>query len=79
MNYEDAQLAHRGLFWQLEHRLIGPVTSIGVPYQLSKTPAIPRLTAPCLGEHTEWICRDIIGMPDQELRELLADGTLEKS
>lgn len=68
----DPQLNERGLFWILNHREIGPYAHVGQPFKLSKTPAQPRMAAPCLGEHTEYICKEILNMSDEEFIELLS-------
>ena len=73
---EDPQILDRRHFWQTEHSEIGPVLSFGQPFRLSKTPAQPRLAPPCLGEHTEYVCTQILGMSDSEFTELLNSGAL---
>lgn len=72
--YGDPQLREMGLFWRLKHREMGDFTHMGQPGRLSKTPAQPRLPAPCLGEHTEYVCRDLLGMSQAEFDRLLIDG-----
>jgi crotonobetainyl-CoA:carnitine CoA-transferase CaiB-like acyl-CoA transferase len=42
-----------------------------MPFKLSATPAEPRLPAPCMGEHTEYVCTEILKMPIEEFIELL--------
>jgi benzylsuccinate CoA-transferase BbsF subunit len=74
---EDPQLGHRHHFWYLNHPEMGPCAYDGPPFKLSETPAELRLPAPCLGEHTEYVCTKILGMPDEEFVELLADGVFE--
>ena len=46
-------------------------------FRLSKTPVEPKLPAPCLGEHTAYVCSDILGIPDEEFLELVAEGVFE--
>ena len=33
--------------------------------------------APCFGEHTEYVCRQILGMSEKEITELLVAGALQ--
>ena len=33
--------------------------------------------APQLGEHTREVCRDLLGLGDEEIERLIADGVLE--
>jgi benzylsuccinate CoA-transferase BbsF subunit len=73
----DPQLGHRHHFWYLNHPEMGPCAYDGPPFKLSETPAELRMPAPCLGEHTEYVCTKILGMSDEEFVELLADGVFE--
>lgn len=73
----DPELKHRNSFWKMEHKIIGPLTHLGRPFTLSKTPAQPSMPAPCLGEHTEYVCTRLLGMPDDEFVELVASGAFD--
>lgn len=70
----DPQLNHRDMFWQLEHTELGLCTHRGQSIHMSKTPARGRMAAPCLGEHTEYVCREILKMDDSEFVELFNLG-----
>jgi len=72
--FDDPQLRHRDFFWRLNHREIGPFHHMGQVSQLSETPAQPRMPAPCLGEHTEFVCKEILGMSEAEFDELVVSG-----
>ena len=72
--YQDPQLREANLFWVLKHKVIGDFTHMGQPSRLSRTPARPRMPAPCLGEHTEYVCREILGMSPEEYDRLLVAG-----
>ncbi len=71
----DPQLEHRGYFQFLDHPEMGPSSHIYWPAHLSLTPATLRC-APLLGEHTEMVCRELLGMSDGEFRGLKASGVL---
>ena len=72
--YYDPQLKHDNLFWLMDHEEIGPFSHLGQPVKLSKTPAHPRMPAPCLGEHTEFLCKEILGISGKEFHELSETG-----
>jgi crotonobetainyl-CoA:carnitine CoA-transferase CaiB-like acyl-CoA transferase len=36
-----------------------------------------RMPAPCLGEHTEYVCTRILGMSDEEFVDLFTEGVFE--
>jgi crotonobetainyl-CoA:carnitine CoA-transferase CaiB-like acyl-CoA transferase len=74
---EDPQLRYRHHFWYLNHPEMGTCAYDGPPFKLSETPAELSMPAPCLGEHTEYVCTQILGMSDEEFVELLAEGVFE--
>ena len=72
--YEDAQLAHRDFFKWLDHTVMGPTPYDGPVTLFSATP--PQYTAaPCLGEHTEYVLRDLLGMSDDEIVAYAEQGS----
>ncbi|MFC1870122.1 CaiB/BaiF CoA transferase family protein [Chloroflexota bacterium] len=73
--FDDPQLQQRDFFWRLNHREIGPFHHMGQVSRLSKTPAEAQMPAPCLGEHTEFICRELLGISEEEFDELFVSGT----
>ncbi|MDO8636397.1 MAG: CoA transferase, partial [Dehalococcoidia bacterium] len=72
----DPQVKHRGYFKYLNHAEMGLVVHLDWPAHLSLTPAQLR-SAPLLSEHTEMVCKDILGMSEGEYRELEATGILQ--
>ena len=75
--HEDPQLKHRHHFWFLEHPEMGLHSYDGPGYRLTKTPGELTMPAPCLGQHTEYVCSQILRMSDEEFMELLAEGVFE--
>jgi benzylsuccinate CoA-transferase BbsF subunit len=73
----DPQLAGRNMFWPMRHAEMGDFTHLGQSLQLSETPARPYSPAPLLGEHTEQICTDMLGMSDDEFISLMQEGVFE--
>jgi len=71
---DDSQLIHRNHFWILDHKEIGKFKYLGQAAILSKTPARAEIPSPCMGEHTEFICKQILNMSDTEFVELLNEG-----
>ena len=66
----DPQLQDREYFQWVEHPVMGRFRHMGFPPRLSLTPARPR-RAPCLGEHTEHVCIDFLGMSEEKFLDLL--------
>jgi benzylsuccinate CoA-transferase BbsF subunit len=73
----DPQLAHRGHFKRLKHPEMGMHNYETFGFRLSTTPGGPQGPAPCLGEHTNYVCSQILNLSDEELVELLNEGVLE--
>jgi len=69
----DVQLKERECFWNGNHKELGRFSYLGQPSRLSMTPAKLYREAPILGEHTEYICLEILGMSEAEFdRHLMA-------
>lgn len=73
----DEQLEYRKHFWKREHPEYGQYVSAAPPFVLSETPARPMRDVPCLGENTEYVCRDILKLSDEEFVQYLSEGVLE--
>lgn len=77
MLVNDPHLQARGYYKELSHQEMGSALTAGQPFQMSQTPARIDRAAPCLGEHTEFVCKEILGISDREFLELLDAGCLE--
>lgn len=75
--YSDPQLKHRGYFWEVVHPVVGRHQLESHAFDLPKTPRKLRMPAPCMGEHTEYVCREILELSDEDFRSLLTDGVFE--
>ncbi len=72
----DPQLRHRGYFQEIDHPEMGKYFAQGPGFQLSKSPSELR-PAPSLGEHNEYALRELLGMSDEEIAELVIEEVLE--
>ncbi len=72
----DPHLKHRHFFWELEHPEIGMYRAPGPSFVLSKSPYELR-RAPLLGEHNEYALKELLGMSDEEIAELVIEGVVE--
>ena len=77
--WNDPQLAHLDFFEMLEHTECGPMPYDGLQFQLSKTPARLRWAQALIGEHNEYVLREVVGLSDDEIGELAAVEALEFS
>ena len=73
----DEHLKERGYYVYLDHPEAGRTAYDGPPFVLSKTPGKLRSPAPLLGQHTEQVCKEILGLSDDEIADLLVAGVLQ--
>ncbi len=72
----DPQLKYRHLYWELDHPEIGKHHPPGSPFILSKSPCEVR-RAPLVGEHNNYVLKEILGISDKEIGELVKEGVIE--
>jgi len=73
---KDPQLKAREFLINLKHPVIGECGHPTPPYKLVKTKAQIR-TSPCMGEHTEFVCSQLLGISDEEFLELWQKGVFQ--
>jgi len=73
----DPQIRARGYYVYVDHSETGHSAYDGSGFKLSATPGTLSSGAPRIGEHTEFVCKEILGMADEEINVLLAEGVLE--
>jgi crotonobetainyl-CoA:carnitine CoA-transferase CaiB-like acyl-CoA transferase len=73
---EDPHLNERGFFARLEHAEVGRRTHAGIPWRFAETTNGVRLPAPRIGEHTDRVMRELLGMSAEELERLRAQKVL---
>jgi benzylsuccinate CoA-transferase BbsF subunit len=72
----DPQLKERG-FWPGVKRSDGEISQItGIPFKLSGTPASVRTIAPDVGENTDDVLEDLLGLSRAERDALIASGAI---
>ena len=67
---QDPQVNHRGMIKEYNHSRLGKVRAVNTPVKLSRTPTGNDSSSPDLGEHTEHLLRDLLGMQEQEIASL---------
>ena len=72
----DPQLKHRNFFKELDHPEMGKHRVRGPAFVLSKSPSEVR-RSPLLGEHNEYALKEVLGMSDEQVAELVIEGVLE--
>ncbi len=74
--FEDPQVQHRKAFEYLTHPVIGRHAYNTPAFRLSKSPWQPKKAGPALGESNEWVLKEILGLSDDEIAELLIEGVI---
>ena len=76
--FADPQTRHREMEIEMKHPLAGdtPVKLIGSPIKMSATPVSYRRAPPTLGQHTDEVLRELLGLEDTELAALRGDGVI---
>jgi crotonobetainyl-CoA:carnitine CoA-transferase CaiB-like acyl-CoA transferase len=72
--FNDPQVSHRDMLAEMEHPSAGKIKMAGIPVKFSATPATLRLPPPRLGEHTQNVLEDWLGMNEQEIAVLGEKG-----
>jgi crotonobetainyl-CoA:carnitine CoA-transferase CaiB-like acyl-CoA transferase len=72
----DPQLAARGMITPLQHATAGEVRVMGNPMKLSSTPVEIRSAPPALGQHTDTILQDDVGLSADEIAALRVAGVI---
>ncbi|RPI49973.1 MAG: CoA transferase [Deltaproteobacteria bacterium] len=72
----DPQTKYRNLFPELDHPRLGKHHAVASPFVLSKIPCELK-RAPLLGEHNEYVFKEILGLTDEEVADLVVSGALE--
>ena len=75
--FEDPQLKYRQHFQYLDHPEIGVYATERSEFDLSRTPGRMERAAPLMGQHTEQVLTELIGLSTDEYQSLKDDGVLE--
>jgi len=74
---KDPQLKHRNFFHELEYPGIGKYrTQVGPHFLLSKY-EYKLKEAPLMGEHNEYVFKELLTMPEDEYNDLVKDGVID--
>jgi len=72
--FEDPQVRERKMRMEMEHSEAGTLALVASPLRLSASPVNYRLPPPLLGEHTDEVLTELLGMTPVELASLRDAG-----
>jgi CoA:oxalate CoA-transferase len=72
----SAQAAARGLLRSVPHPVFGDLTVVPQPAKFSRSPAVPPVREPSLGEHTGEILEGLLGLTREEVEALRSAGAI---
>jgi len=73
--FSDPQLRHREAWVEIPHPVIGTLHGMAAPWRLSATPQHLDHGGPPIGIDNDYVYRGVLGLSDDEMRELDAQGT----
>lgn len=74
--FADPQVQALGIVKTLPHPTAGKVPFVGTPFALSGTPVGPRTAPPRLGEHTDAVLHDVLGLDAARIAALRDEGAI---
>jgi len=72
----DPHLRARQFLVELEHPVVGRLTYPGLPFRLTATPGKADQLAPVLGQHNDYVFRQLLGLSREEIAKLQAEKVL---
>lgn len=76
VNENDPQLAQSGIFFDLDHPVIGEARFEGMPIRFSKTKQDFWRSAPLLGEDNHYVFTELLGLSEDEYETYKAEGVI---
>jgi benzylsuccinate CoA-transferase BbsF subunit len=74
--FHDSHLRARGAFVETDHPELGSRDFVGPPWKMSAC-KVEAQHAPLLGEHNDYVFRELLGMGEAEVAKLQRDGVIQ--
>lgn len=72
----DPHLLHRGFVMETDHPEVGSRKTVGLPWRIGGIPPPGNQPAPILGQHTERVLCDLLGLSHGEVEGLIEEGVV---
>ena len=67
----------RGMVKEMEHEWCGPIKMVNTPVKYSESKPSIRMVPPILGQHTDEVLKEVLGLGDEEIDALKAEGAVK--
>ena len=74
---DDPHLSARGFVTEVDHPEAGRRKTLGLPWKLGERPAPEYRHAPLLGEHNNYVLRELLGLSVEQIEQLAVAGAIE--
>ncbi|MBI3002646.1 MAG: CoA transferase, partial [candidate division NC10 bacterium] len=72
----DPAVRHLKMVQEVEHPTLGPIRLLGIPFTIAGSPPEIRRPPPRLGEHTEEVLGEVLGLQPPEVEALRREGVV---
>ena len=69
-------MAQREMATSIPHPTAGTVPNVRLPFKLTGTPLADPVAAPMLGQHSDWVLREVLGYGDAKVEALRGSGAV---
>jgi CoA:oxalate CoA-transferase len=74
--FSDPQVQHRNMVAEVPHPTIGKLRLGGIPIKYAETPLSIRRPPPLLGEHTDEVLSQVLGLSSSRVGALKEEGVV---
>jgi CoA:oxalate CoA-transferase len=72
----DRHINSRGMILEVSHKRLGKLKVVGTPMKFSRTPCSIKKASPDLGEHTDEVLKEMLGMSVADIKKLKEVGAI---
>jgi len=72
----DRHINSREMILEVSHKRLGKLKVVGTPMKFSRTPCSIKKASPDLGEHTDEVLKEMLGMSVKDIRKLKETGAV---
>jgi crotonobetainyl-CoA:carnitine CoA-transferase CaiB-like acyl-CoA transferase len=74
--FNDPHMLGTGAIAEIQHPVLGTRKTITPPWRLSETPATFHRSAPLLGEHNDYVFRQLLKLPEERVAKLVEEKVI---